>query len=89
MAPMALGRIDIKYRRVACQVPQNLNVIVDQNRGSGGWIRLQVKVCSTLKIIARSLHYIHNTRHCTTHQPVAMQTQAVKGFPEGVNARFD
>ncbi|CAK0756698.1 hypothetical protein CVIRNUC_002477 [Coccomyxa viridis] len=43
MAPMALGRIDIKYRRVACQVPQNLNVIVDENRGAGGWIRLQVK----------------------------------------------
>ena len=43
MAPMALGRIDIKYRRIACQVPQNLDVIVDQNRGTGGWIRLQVK----------------------------------------------
>lgn len=44
MAPMALGRIDIKYRRVACQVPQSLDVIVDENRGAGGWIRLQVKV---------------------------------------------
>ena len=46
MGPMALGRIDIKYRRVACQVPQNLDVIVDENRGAGGWIRLQVKVTS-------------------------------------------
>ena len=45
MAPMALGRIDIKYRRIACQVPQALDVIVDENRGAGGWIRLQVKVC--------------------------------------------
>lgn len=47
MAPMALGRIDIKYRRIACQVPQALDVIVDENRGAGGWIRLQVKVRST------------------------------------------
>lgn len=44
MAPMALGRIDIQYRRVECQVPSDLNVIVDENRGAGGWIRLQVKV---------------------------------------------
>ncbi|BDA46488.1 probable Expansin-A7 [Coccomyxa sp. Obi] len=43
MAPMALGRIDIQYRRVECTVPQDLNVIIDQNRGAGGWIRLQVK----------------------------------------------
>ena len=48
MAPMALGRIDIKYRRIACQVPHDLNVIVDQNSGAGGWIRLQVKVCAVL-----------------------------------------
>ena len=46
MAPMLLGRIDIKYRRIACQVPQALAVIVDENRGAGGWIRLQVKVTS-------------------------------------------
>jgi hypothetical protein len=45
IAPMELGRIDIKYRRIACQVPNNMNVIVDANRGAGGWIRLQVKVC--------------------------------------------
>ena len=31
-------------RRVACVVPTGMSVIVDQNRGSGGWIRLQVKV---------------------------------------------
>ena len=64
---MALGRIDIKYRRVACQVPQNLNVIVDQNRGAGGWIRLQVKVCATL----RASHAMHRAGRCATHQPVA------------------
>jgi hypothetical protein len=44
MAPIALGRIDIQYRRVECTVPQDLNVIIDENRGAGGWIRLQVKV---------------------------------------------
>lgn len=44
IAPMALGRIDIKYRRVECKPPQDMNIIVDQNRGAGGWIRLQVKV---------------------------------------------
>ena len=57
MAPMALGRIDIKYRRVACQVPQNLNVIVDENRGAGGWIRLQVKVGATSR--PKALHCWH------------------------------
>ena len=84
---MALGRIDIKYRRVACQVPQNLNVIVDQNRGSGGWIRLQVKVCATLK--ASSLRYRRYTGHHAIHQPVAMRLRAVKGFLEGADATLD
>lgn len=46
MAPMALGRIDIQYRRIACQVPENLDIIVDHNNGAGSWIRLQVKVCN-------------------------------------------
>ena len=55
MAPMALGRIDIKYRRIACQVPQNLDVIVDENRGAGGWIRLQVKVSSSLLIALKNI----------------------------------
>ena len=48
MAPMALGRVNIKYRRIVCQVPHSLNVIVDQNSGAGGWIRLQVKVRAVL-----------------------------------------
>ncbi|KAK9906493.1 hypothetical protein WJX75_002830 [Coccomyxa subellipsoidea] len=43
VAPMSLGRIDMRYRRVECKPPSDMNVIVDQNRGSGGWIRLQVK----------------------------------------------
>ena len=46
VAPMALGRINMRYRRVECKPPSDMNVIVDQNRGSGGWIRLQVKVGS-------------------------------------------
>ena len=44
IAPMELGRIDIKYRHIACQVPSNMTVLVDADRGAGGWIRLQVKV---------------------------------------------
>lgn len=40
------GRIDIKYRRITCQVPINMTVIVDANVGAGGWLRLQVKVSS-------------------------------------------
>ncbi|KAK9906413.1 hypothetical protein WJX75_001467 [Coccomyxa subellipsoidea] len=43
MAPMAGGRVDMRYRRVQCHPPSDLHVIVDQNRGAGGWIRLQVK----------------------------------------------
>ena len=58
MAPMALGRIDIKYRRIACQVPQNLDVIVDQNRGAGGWIRLQVKASVLLPCLRPRYIYI-------------------------------
>ena len=46
IAPMNGGRIDIKYRRIACQVPFNMTVIVDANVGAGGWLRLQVKVSS-------------------------------------------
>ena len=49
IAPMQLGRIDIKYRRIACQVPTDMSVIVDANVGAGGWIRLQVKVCHKLQ----------------------------------------
>ncbi len=33
--------------RVACVVPQGMDVIVDENHGAGGWIRLQVKVCAS------------------------------------------
>ncbi|CAL8462621.1 g2154 [Coccomyxa elongata] len=43
MAPMPNGRVDMRYRRVSCHPPSNMSVIVDNNRGSGGWIRLQVK----------------------------------------------
>jgi hypothetical protein len=51
MAPMAGGRVDMRYRRVQCHPPSDLHVIVDQNRGAGGWIRLQVKVrCSAVSI---------------------------------------
>ena len=45
---MALGRINMRYHRVECKPPSDMTVIVDQNRGSGGWIRLQVKVSKHL-----------------------------------------
>ena len=48
MAPMGNGRVDMRYRRVECHPPSDLSVIVDQNRGAGGWIRLQVKVGAPL-----------------------------------------
>lgn len=45
IAAMQQGRIETKYRRIACQVPTYMSVIVNANVGTGGWIRLQVKVC--------------------------------------------
>ncbi|KAK9869002.1 hypothetical protein WJX84_008231 [Apatococcus fuscideae] len=43
LGPMALGRMDIKYRRVNCKPPVNLMVDVDSSSGEGGWIRMTVK----------------------------------------------
>ena len=60
MAPMGNGRVDMRYRRVECHPPSDLSVIVDQNRGAGGWIRLQVKVgahlASVLELLASTWH---------------------------------
>ncbi len=41
---MALGRMDIKYRRVNCKPPVNMKVNVDSTSGLGGWIRMTVTV---------------------------------------------
>jgi hypothetical protein len=41
---MAIGRIAMRYRRVECAPPANLEVKVDNFSGSGGWIRLMVQV---------------------------------------------
>ncbi|KAK9838025.1 hypothetical protein WJX74_009954 [Apatococcus lobatus] len=43
LGPMALGRMDIKYRRVNCKPPVNMMVDVDSSSGLGGWIRMTVK----------------------------------------------
>ena len=43
---MLNGRIDIKYRRVQCTPPANIDVIIDGNSGTGGWLRLSVTVLS-------------------------------------------
>eukprot|EP00884_Botryococcus_braunii_P022964 jgi/Botrbrau1/9351/Bobra.354_2s0009.1 len=40
IAPMAIGRIAMRYRRVECAPPANMEVKVDSFSGSGGWIRL-------------------------------------------------
>lgn len=51
MAPADGGKIDIKYRRVNCVPPKDLSVLIDNNRGQGGWLRLQITVrhtCMTL-----------------------------------------
>jgi hypothetical protein len=47
---MGNGRIDMRYRRVVCKPPTSMKVIVDQNRGAGGWIRLQISVSLTLNL---------------------------------------
>lgn len=40
LAPMAIGRIDIQYRRVECVPPAPMVVFVDNNNGPGSWLRL-------------------------------------------------
>ena len=44
MAPMANGRVQIQYRQVECAPPSNINIVVNQNAGAGGWLRLTVQV---------------------------------------------
>ena len=44
MAPMLSGRIDIQYRRVQCTPPSNLQVNIDQNSGTGGFLKMSVSV---------------------------------------------
>ncbi|DBA91943.1 TPA: expansin [Trebouxia sp. C0005] len=42
IAPMLSGRIDIQYRRVQCTPPSNLVVNIDQNSGTGGFLKMSV-----------------------------------------------
>ena len=44
IAPMLSGRIDIQYRRVQCTPPSNLVVDIDQNSGTGGFLKMSVTV---------------------------------------------
>ncbi len=44
MAPWPGGKVDIKYRRVNCVPPKDISVSIDNNRGQGGWLRLQITV---------------------------------------------
>lgn len=45
---MLTGRIDIQYRRVQCTPPSNLIVNIDQNSGTGGFLKMSVTVSHTL-----------------------------------------
>ena len=40
---MAIGRIDIQYRRVDCTPPEPVQLAIDSNVGVGGWLRLVVE----------------------------------------------
>lgn len=44
MSSMLTGRIDIQYRRVQCTPPSNLIVNIDQNSGTGGFLKMSVTV---------------------------------------------
>lgn len=40
---MAIGRIDMRYRRVDCTPPETVQLAIDSNVGVGGWLRLVVE----------------------------------------------
>ena len=44
ISPQSSGRIDMQYRRVQCVPPSAMNVVVDNNNGPSGWLRLYVTV---------------------------------------------
>lgn len=44
MAPMAIGRIAMRYRQVECSPPGSLKVTIDKNYGTDRWLRLIVEV---------------------------------------------
>lgn len=44
ISPEASGRINIQYRRVQCVPPSSLAVVVDNNNGPQGWLRMFVTV---------------------------------------------
>ncbi len=52
-ATPAVGRVAIQYRRVACTPPKDVEVQIDNNRGSGGWLRLFVQDVANLGTVSR------------------------------------
>lgn len=60
LAPIAIGRIDIQYRRVECVPPAAMVVFVDNNNGPGGWLRLFIGKCC---------------HHTAMHQSLQLQKQ--------------
>ena len=43
LAPMAVGRISMQYRRTECTPPEKLKVQINGDSGAGGWLRLNVQ----------------------------------------------
>lgn len=84
MAPMANGRVQIQYRQVPCTPPANMNIEVDANSGSGGWLRLTIQVHSRASSASQSA-----TKHACI-QPLSLctfQCHAMHHFFSGWNLR--
>lgn len=83
IAPMAAGRIDIQYRRVDCTPPNPVSIDIDNNVGSGGWLRLVVEVSTDIPSFSSSLitkigrtHFSKAERHA-----LAIRTSGNRTLP--------
>ena len=68
MAPWPGGKVAIRYRRVNCVPPKDISVLVDNNRGQGGWLRLQIAVSHydyTGMPICRAHRFHYTSRYCS------------------------
>ena len=44
LSAVSTGRISIRYRRVECVPPGKMSVVLDNNNGPSGWLRMFVAV---------------------------------------------
>lgn len=44
ISPISTGRINMQYRRVQCVPPGKMSVVIDNNVGTNGWLRMFVSV---------------------------------------------